>query len=175
MSVLRIETDRLVLRRWSKADVEGLARLYAHPSVVAWLGPLTREEAASKLTRDERHWDVHGFGRFAVADIVTGGLVGRVGVMRQPDWPETPEKDEIGWTIAAGRWGEGLATEAAAAAIADAFGRVGLQRIISWTTPDNRASLRVMEKCGLRLRGITAWKGRDHLWCDVRATGRAAG
>ena len=74
--------------------------------------------------------------------------------------------------IAAERWGEGLATEAAAAAIADAFGRVRLERLVSWTTPDNLASRRVMEKCGLRHRGTAAWKGREHVWYDVRSTGR---
>jgi RimJ/RimL family protein N-acetyltransferase len=45
--------------------------------------------------------------------------------------------------------GEGLASEAATAAIDDAFGRVGLERIVAWTTPDNVASGRGMEKCGM--------------------------
>jgi RimJ/RimL family protein N-acetyltransferase len=174
VSAVRIQTERLVLRPLSEADVEDIAQLYSHPAVAAWLGPLTREDAARKVARDERHWGMHGFGRFAAADLVTGSLVGRVGVMRQPEWEETPEKDELGWTIAAGRWGEGLATEAAAAAMADAFGRVGLQRIVSWTTPDNHASRRVMEKCGLHFRGNTLWDGRHHVWYDVRATGRRA-
>lgn len=88
--------------------------------------------------------------------------------MRQPDWTATPEQDEVGWVIRGERWGQGLATEAAGAAIADAFGRVGLARILSWTTPDNAASRRVMEKCGLRYRGTAPWKGREHVWYDAR-------
>jgi RimJ/RimL family protein N-acetyltransferase len=111
---------------------------------------------------------VHGFGRFAVDDRHTGELVGRVGVMRQPDCMATEEKDEVGWVIAAGRWGEGLATEAAAASIRDSFHRVGLVRILSWTLPENVASRRVMEKCGLRFRGTADWKGREHIWYDAR-------
>jgi len=171
---VRIETERLVLRRWSEADIEDLAQLYSHPAVAAWLGPLAAADAERKVARYERHWDADGFGRFAVADRMTGALVGVVGVMRQPDWEETPEKDEVGWTVAAGRWGEGLATEAATAAIVDAFGRVGLQRVLGWTTPDNLASRRVMEKCGLHFRGNTTWKRRHHLWYDLRATDRSA-
>jgi len=167
-----IETERLVLRRWSETDVDDLAQLHSHPAVAAWLGPLTREDAERKIARYEHDWEKHGFGRFAVADIATGALVGRVGVMRQADWEETPEQDEVGWVIAAGRWGEGLAPEAATAAIADAFERVGLGRILSWTTADNRASRRVMDKCGLRFRGNATWMGRPHVWYDVRATGR---
>ena len=123
---MRIETERVVLRRWAEGDVDALARIHSDPAVAAWLGPLTEDDAACTVERYEHHWDVHGFGRFAVTDRATGALVGRVGVMRQPDWTETPEKDEVGWVVAADRWGEGLATEAAGAAIADAFGRVGL-------------------------------------------------
>ena len=171
---MRIETERVVLRRWAEGDVEALARIHSDPAVAAWLRPLTEDDAACTVERYEHHWDVHGFGRFAVTDRATGALVGRVGAMRQPDWTETPEKDEVGWVVAADRWGEGLATEAAGAAIADAFWRVGLTRVLSWTLPDNLASRRVMEKCGLCHVGTAAWKGRAHVWYQVRpgASGR---
>ncbi len=166
---MRIETPRLILRRWLPGDVDALCEIYADPTIVDWLGPLTRDDAAITVERYEHHWDVHGFGRFAVEDRRTGNLVGRVGVMRQPDWTETLEQDEVGWVVRADRWGEGLATEAAAASIADAFDRAGLERVLSWTLPDNLASRRVMEKCGLAHRGTAGWKGREHVWYDVAA------
>ena len=165
---MRIETPRLVLRRWSPADVDALAAIYADPAIVHWLGPLTREDAQTTVERYEHHWDVFGFGRFAVEDRATGRLVGRVGVMRQPEWTETPEQDEVGWVVAADRWGEGLAGEAAAAALRDASDRVGLARVVSFTLPENGASRRVMEKCGLAYRGVADWNGRPHVWYDVR-------
>lgn len=165
---LRIETPRLLLRRWRVADIDVLAELYADPAIERWLGPLTRDDAQSTVMRYEHHWDIFGFGRFAVEDLGSGRLVGRVGVMRQPDWTETPEKDEVGWVIAADRWGEGLAGEAADAAIRDAFERVGLERVVSFTLPENAASRRVMEKCGLTYRGLASWKDRRHVWYDVR-------
>ena len=168
---MRIETPRLVLRRWRPADVDALAAIYADPGIVGWLGPLTRDDAQSTVARYEHHWDVFGFGRFAVEDPRAGRLVGRVGVMRQPDWTETPEKDEVGWVIAADRWREGLACEAADAAIRDAFDRVGLERVVSFTLPENAASRRVMEKCGLTYRGVSPWKGRGHVWYDTRRRG----
>jgi RimJ/RimL family protein N-acetyltransferase len=168
---VRIESPRLLLRRWHPEDVDALAEIYADQAIVEWLGPLTRDDAATTVERYEHHWDVHGFGRFAVEDRSTGRLVGRVGVMRQPDWTETPEHDEVGWVVRADRWGEGLATEAAVAAIADAFERVGLDRVVSWTLPDNLASRRVMEKCGLRYRGTADWKGLEHVWYHVRRRG----
>jgi RimJ/RimL family protein N-acetyltransferase len=165
---VHIETGRLLLRRWKSADVDALAGLYTNPAIGRWLGPLTRDDAQSTVARYEHHWDVFGFGRFAVEDRGDGRLVGRVGIMRQPDWTETPEKDEVGWVIAADRWGEGLASEAADAAIRDALDRVGLERVVSFTMPENAASRRVMEKCGLSYRGLASWKGRPHVWYDVQ-------
>ena len=164
---MRIETARLVLRRWRPEDVDALADMYDDPAIVRWLGPLTRDDAAATVARYEHHWDVLGFGRFAVEERATGRFLGRVGAMRQPDWAATPEKDEIGWVIRADRWGEGLATEAAAAALADSFRRVGLERVVSFTLPENVVSRRVMEKCGLTYRGVAAWKGREHVWYDA--------
>ena len=165
-----IETPRLVLRRWSAADVDALARVDA----AAWRSRVSHEDTVRRVERYEAHWAAHGFGRFAVADRATGELVGRVGVMREPEWAATAEQDEIGWTLAPARWGEGLATEAAVAAIADTFDRVGLERIISWTTPDNLASQRVTEKCGLALRGTTHWEGSEYVWDDIRCESTSA-
>jgi RimJ/RimL family protein N-acetyltransferase len=99
---MRIETERLVLRRWRPEDIESLAAILLHPAVLAWLGPpdASRDDVADALARYDRHWEAHGFGRLAVVDRGTGELVGRTGVMREPDWEATACKDEIGWAIA---------------------------------------------------------------------------
>jgi len=171
---MRIETERLVLRRWESGDVDQLAHIHGDPVVAQWLGALTQDDAARTIERYERHWDAHGFGRFAVEDRVTGRLVGRVGIMRQPVWNETPEQDEVGWVIASERWGVGLATEAAHAAIADVFERIELTRVLSWTEPGNAASLRVMAKLGLARGGMVEWKGSEHVWCSLTTEAFAA-
>ena len=64
-------------------------------------------------------------------------------------WRDAPDA-EIGWWLARRHWGRGLATEAARCALRDAFERVGLERLISVAMVGNAASLRVMEKLGLR-------------------------
>ena len=58
---------------------------------------------------------------------------------------------EIGWWLARRYWGRGLATEAAQTALRDAFERVRLERIISVAMPENTASIRIMQKLGLKL------------------------
>ena len=60
-------------------------------------------------------------------------------------------------------WGRGYATEAARAAIAFAFEELGLDRIVAVTEPQNVASRRVMEKCGLSFVGVTVHEERTHV------------
>ena len=57
---------------------------------------------------------------------------------------------EIGWRLARAYWGRGYATEAAEAALAHAFGPLGLREVVAFTVPGNAASRRVMEKIGMR-------------------------
>jgi RimJ/RimL family protein N-acetyltransferase len=166
---MRLQTRRLVLRRWDRDDTPHLTEILSHPDVASMLGNPTSGDVAATIDRYAEHWEAHGFGRWAVEDRFTGRLVGRVGLMRQEEWTVTPEKVEVGWTIERSRWAQGLATEAALAAIADGFERVGLRRVLSWTLPHNHASRRVMEKCELELRGRATWKGLDHVWYDVTA------
>jgi RimJ/RimL family protein N-acetyltransferase len=164
---VRIETDRLVLRRWRPEDVAPLAEILLDPAVAEWLGDPSWDDVERAIDRYERSWDLLGFGRFAVEERTTGRLVGRVGIMRQDGWVVTPQSDEIGWAIASDCWDRGYATEAARAAIADGFGRVGLPRVLSWTLPGNHASRRVMEKCGLVRQGIAGWAGLEHVWYAI--------
>jgi RimJ/RimL family protein N-acetyltransferase len=162
-----IETERLVLRRWRDGDAAALALLHEHPDVVALLGRLSVEDAALSIERYEHSWETLDFGRFAVEDRATERLVGRVGVMRQPDWAASDVKDEIGWVVDRARWGEGIATEAARATLADVFERVRLPGVVSFALPANIASWRVMEKCGLRWQGTASWKGNQHVWYAI--------
>jgi RimJ/RimL family protein N-acetyltransferase len=78
---------------------------------------------------------------------VSGEMIGFCGV---GFWRDAPDP-EIGWWLARRFWGRGLATEAARTVLRDAFERVRLERIISVARPENVASIRIMEKLGLKL------------------------
>ena len=52
-------------------------------------------------------------------------------------------------------WNEGIATEASGLVVVDCFARAGLDRLVALTMPDNKASLRTIEKLGMRHRGQT--------------------
>ncbi len=164
---IELTTARLVLRRWREDDVSALAAILTHPDVSRWLGDSSADDVTMTIARYEHSWDTLGYGRFAVEDRATGAFLGRAGLMRQDAWQATPEKEEVGWAIDPARWGEGLATEAASAALEDSFERIGLRRIVSFALPQNVASTRVMEKCGMTMMGTALWAGRPHVWYAV--------
>ena len=103
------------------------------------------------------------------AVIAAAPLVRPVTAWGRPMSVRMTSAGRLGWVIDRGLWGQGLATEAAAAALADVFRRVGLEQVVSYTSPDNTASLRVMEKLGLVRGGKTRWNGSEHVWYSITA------
>jgi len=151
----RLETDRLVLRRWDvNGDLDAYAAISADPEVMRFIADGTtrsREYCAEQLDAFERAWNERGFGLFALERIDSGELIGFTGLATPDFLPEILPAVEIGWRLGRAHWGQGLATEAATAALAFGFERVGLDRIVSVHTVGNDASGRVMQKLGMHL------------------------
>lgn len=154
----RVVTPRLVLRRWQPDDLDAFARINADEETMATVGPsraLSSQESARALEVLMRHWEIHGFGLWAVEEAGAGRLIGRAGLWHPPDWPDV----EVGWLLARDRWGRGLATEAARASLAYGFRTRRLDRVGSIIRPGNVASERVATRIGMRLHGDTTWRG----------------
>ncbi len=148
---MRLETARLILRRWRDDDVAPFAAMNADPRVREFFpGTLTAEESATSAQFIRQHFLRHGFGLWAVE--VAGGapFVGFIG-LSVPSFtaPFTPCV-EIGWRLAFDAWGRGYATEGAHAAAAFAFEELRLPEIVAMTTPANVRSRRVMERLGMQ-------------------------
>jgi RimJ/RimL family protein N-acetyltransferase len=145
-----IQTDRLILRSWREADRAGLAAMNADPEVMHdYPLPLGRSESDAKVDRYQAAIDRLGFGRWAIERREDGLLLGYVGMMPiMDDHPRAPGV-EIGWRMIRRAWGFGYASEGAAAALADGFGRLGFKEIIAYTEPTNTRSRAVMERLGM--------------------------
>jgi [ribosomal protein S5]-alanine N-acetyltransferase len=65
----------------------------------------------------------------------------------------------LGWWLAADLWGQRLRTEAARLALADGFSRCGLQKVVAIAQEMNRASIRVMEKLGMKFESRVRYHG----------------
>ncbi|MGW5737310.1 MULTISPECIES: GNAT family N-acetyltransferase [Streptomyces] len=153
MTVIR--TPRLVLRRWREADVAPMTAIHADPEVMRWIGDgsvhAEEEWTRSVMAMWEHEWRTEGFGLFAVEVRATGELAGFTGLSVPHYLPEVLPAVEIGWRLGRSFWGQGLATEAARAALDFGLTDRGLERIISVVQVGNHASERVMNKLGLRV------------------------
>lgn len=146
-----LETARLLLREWTLDDVDAFARIYADPEVMRHVGnyrPRTRDETIERKRKSLRHYAEHGFGMWAVCLRPGGEVIGRCGLEYLPG-QATPEV-EIGWLLAREHWGRGLATEAAKATLGYGFAVLRLPRIVARAIPSNTASIRIMEKLGMK-------------------------
>lgn len=158
---------RLRLRPFALEDEGLLRRLHQHPEVAVTLGGVrTDEELHGYAARYVAHWAAHGFGLRVWEDRVTGEPVGRGGlhVMMLDGRPEI----DVGWAIVRERWGEGLATEGGGAALAEAWGTLGLREVTAVTLPHNHTSRRVMAKLGMTFEREVTHAGLPHLLHRLR-------
>jgi RimJ/RimL family protein N-acetyltransferase len=145
-----LETDRLLLRSWRETDLEPFAAINADPRVMEYFpSPLTRAESDFLADKISERIQKSGFGLWAVEERGGAPFIGFVGLAVPLFEAAFTPCVEVGWRLAYAHWGRGYAPEAAAAALDDAFGRLDLQEIVSFTTQHNQRSRRVMEKLGM--------------------------
>ncbi len=157
-----IETSRLRLRCWRDGDRDAFASLHADAEVMRDAGgPLDRARSDAKLDRYVAAFQQRGFCRWAVGTL-EGDFLGYTGVM--PAWQAHPlgPHFDIGWRLARSAWGKGYATEAATAALRDAFTRCGLTEVLAYTAPDNPRSRAVMARLRLRRDPSRDFAAPDH-------------
>jgi RimJ/RimL family protein N-acetyltransferase len=110
---------------------------------------LTPAESDALVDRATAHFAAHGFGPWAAELGGTGEFIGFIGLSIPRFEAHFTPCVEIGWRLAAGHWGRGLATEGAQAVAAYGLGELGLNELVSFTSEGNIKSRRVMEKIGM--------------------------
>lgn len=158
-----LHTERLTLRRHALEDFEDAVAVWADPAVTRFIGgrPFTRQETWTKLLRYVGHWELLGYGYWAVVETATGRFVGEVGFadFRRVIDPPIDGSPEAGWVLAPWAHGRGYATEAVSAAIAWGADHFTAPRTVCLIDPGNRASIRVAQKCGYRPYVETTYAG----------------
>ncbi|MDB6113872.1 MAG: GCN5-related N-acetyltransferase [Lacunisphaera sp.] len=151
-----LETARLRLRPYARADAADLQRLAGHPAVAATTQNIPHpypDGAAEKwIATHPARWLAHEGLVFACTLKDTGELLGSIGLVIE----EAHEKAELGYWVGVRHWNRGYTTEAARAVVGFGFETLGLNRIQSRHFANNPASGRVMEKAGLRREGVSA-------------------
>jgi RimJ/RimL family protein N-acetyltransferase len=111
--------------------------------------PPSREESDQLAARERRQIDEEGWGLWAVEVVGGAGFIGFVGLARPSFEARFTPGVEVGWRLARDHWGHGYATEAGRAALAHGFEDLGLEEIVSFTSPLNEPSWRVMQRLGM--------------------------
>jgi RimJ/RimL family protein N-acetyltransferase len=165
------ETERLLVEPLDFAvHEEELAALHADARVMANLGGTrSREENRAWIEKNVRHADENGFGVFVFRDRLTRQFVGR-GAIRHVEVDGSAEI-EVGYTVVAELWGQGLATEMGAWLVSHATKR-GLPELVAFTLPQNSASRRVIEKLEFAFEREVVWEGSPHVLYRRRARQR---
>ena len=149
-----LETDRLVLRRFTLDDAEFIFRLVNDPSWLRFIGDknVRNLDDARRYLREGPldMYQRYGFGMYRVEERESGALAGMCGLIKRETLPDV----DMGYAFLPEFRGNGYACEAAAAVLVHGNREFALQRIVAITTPSNDASIRVLEKAGMKFERL---------------------
>jgi RimJ/RimL family protein N-acetyltransferase len=148
-----LETERLILRRFTESDADQLFELDNDPDVMRFINggivtprKVVRDLLLPAFLRYDSTNPGHGF--WAVIEKQAGEFLGWVSLRPTGS---NPTELTLGFRFRKAAWGSGFATEAAGALLHKGFCEMGLQRVIASTYQDNWRSQRVLEKLGMKL------------------------
>ena len=145
-----LTTLRTRLRLWRPDDRQPFARMNADARVMEHFPSLlSAAESDAMLARICAHFEIHGFGLWALELPGVTALAGFVGLAVPAFEAAFTPCVEIGWRLLPEYWGLGYASEAAACACRYGFDTLGLDEIVSFTVPANTRSRAVMERLGM--------------------------
>ncbi len=149
------ETSRLQHRAFTVDDAEAFFALTSHPEVIRFTGepPLPSVDAAREAIASYPDWDTVGYGRWASVLKETRAVIGFCGLKYLPELDAV----DVGYRFLPEYWGRGLATEACRASLEFGFTTLQLDQIIGLVLPENAASIRVLEKVGMKADGEVAY------------------
>jgi ribosomal-protein-alanine N-acetyltransferase len=145
-----LETERLLLRKLTIADVEAMHRILSDPVTMQfWPKPFDLEGSRRWVQRSIDAYEQTHLGRFAIILKEDGRLAGDCGFLRSE--VNGVQENDLGYILGKEFWGQGFATEAAAACLKYGITVLGLERIVASMATHHLASKRVAEKIGLKL------------------------
>ena len=158
--VNEIHTKRLILRRFSKDDLDNYYNILKQEQVNKWLGTGKRksyDDVKNMIERIENSWIENDYGVYAVINKENNELIGHCGLNNIDNAKDV----ELLYAFDPASWGNGYATESAKAVIEFAKTKTDLKKLIAIAYPDNRKSRNVIEKAGFQYKGIQEYFGAN--------------
>lgn len=147
LDIPTLETRRLRLTAFTEKHFDAYAEMLADPENTRWVGSgeaLDRMNAWRSMAMLLGHWQLRGFGMWAVEQLSDGAFAGRIGLMFPEGWPDV----ELGWMLRPEYRHQGYATESGAAALSYAWRHLHLPRVISLVRDGNASSDKVAQRLG---------------------------
>lgn len=168
-----LETERLMLRQLTEADADNFAELDSDPEVVRFTPDagkpkdytIIQTKTLPRLLALYEQYD--GYGCWATVEKSSQAFIGwfffRPAVHALYFDPALAKESdiELGYRLRKAAWGKGYATEASKALIFKGFSELRTQRVVAVALAANVASVRVMEKAGLKLKNRFVYEGHD--------------
>jgi [ribosomal protein S5]-alanine N-acetyltransferase len=147
-SLLILETDRMILRRFQSSDVEPLVDLWSDPEVTRFLGgPRDRVWLQSEFEKSARDPFAEPYDLWPVLEKETGRVIGHCGLLEKE--VEGKTEIEVSYILSSSVWSRGFGTEIANAIKKYAFLELRLGRLVALIEPNNAASEKVAMKIGM--------------------------
>lgn len=150
-----LETERLVLRRFTADDADLLIELDSDPAVMRYLSggsptapELVRERDLPKILGGYEKWG-GDLGLFAAHEKDGGAFIGWFHLRPEPEGPL--DEAELGYRLRQSAWGKGYATEGSRALLGKAFAELDVRMVWAATMSVNLSSRKVMEKIKMTL------------------------
>ena len=166
--IATLETERTWLRPFAIEDADSLYAIVKRPDVMRYVAHphRTLEETQNTITQGFLpHYVQHSYGRLAVIDKATNKLIGYSGLKRLPEINEV----DLAYLLHPDYWGRGLATEVVQACLNHAYQELHIKRVIGLATPNNKASIHILNKLGMQYeKNILFWgeEYQQHAWVN---------
>ncbi|MDN5300198.1 MAG: [ribosomal protein S5]-alanine N-acetyltransferase [Clostridiales bacterium] len=155
-----LETERLILRTWELTDVDAGYAIWGDREVMKFLPSvkvMTRDEVVTSIKKGIDHQIKYGYQHWAVILKENDQLIGACGFNRFDDANESSavsETIEMSFHFQRPYWGNGFASEAAAACVAYAEENFSAKRIVAGVDEQNVRSVRILEKLYFTYLGL---------------------
>lgn len=145
-----IETDRLILRKINQNDYKEMKSILQNKDLmlIGWGKTYSDDEVQTWINKIMEQYKKYGYSYYIAIDKNSNNVIGIMGII--PVNIKDTDYIEIAYILKQEYWGNGYATEGIEACISYAFSTLNADKIIAQVIPENKSSINVLERLGMK-------------------------